>query len=581
MAKRRPPAAPKSRASLGWRAVALGVAALALAGAVAAYLSLAPPQAPPPSRRDGELARAGLRLAARSPTEDEVADACESIRPLLGKMDCAEFLSERWEQAPWLSRPGAQWARQLMGISDMRRMIGSWPMRFLKNHGTANMQKPGSGFLIDERWQRGDEVPVDAVDVAIREQRTLVMHNLEVYWPPVGELVRQVVRYFHAYSQVNVYMSPAELSVATTAHQDAHSVFILQLHGAKRWCVHPPPSPFTHKSLQRGKRGEIIASDDRAAMGAPLLNVTLTPGRVLYIPRAYFHHTSTDPAQLAAKDELSPAVAAAGDGGDGDGGDGGGWEGQPSMALTFSILSEDVFSTWLHLLGEAAQELPKMNLALAVAAADNMGRNALAAEAEVLVGALRRAANSDSRSVFAPSEEGGGERFPGQTDWEALETLGARLREALPRALVGSCGGGAAAAGAAPKVFSDSSWANREWRKHASWLMRYAIKTDAEAGATWRAKPGGLPAWLIPVLPESMQVDAAIFVALDAVLHRKRISCRGKLAQIEAMRDALDGRLPLTGEPVQGVDVDAIFAIEKSDKTWLPQDRSWHNARQW
>ena len=70
----------------------------------------------------------------------------------------------------------------------------------------------------DERWRRGDEVPVDAVDVAIREQRTLVMHNLEVYWPPVGELVRQVVRYFHAYSQVNVYMSPAELSVATTAH---------------------------------------------------------------------------------------------------------------------------------------------------------------------------------------------------------------------------------------------------------------------------------------------------------------------------------------------------------------------------
>ena len=64
------------------------------------------------------------------------------------------------------------------------------------------MHRPGSGFLPDWRWQRGDTVPTDAVAIALSEQRTLVMHNLEVYWPPVGALIRHVVRYFHAYTQV-------------------------------------------------------------------------------------------------------------------------------------------------------------------------------------------------------------------------------------------------------------------------------------------------------------------------------------------------------------------------------------------
>ena len=45
-------------------------------------------------------------------------------------------------------------------------------------------------------------MPRDVVDVALAEQLTLVMHNLEVYWPPVGALIRHVVRFFHAYTQV-------------------------------------------------------------------------------------------------------------------------------------------------------------------------------------------------------------------------------------------------------------------------------------------------------------------------------------------------------------------------------------------
>ena len=147
-------------------------------------------------------------------------------------LSCADFLREHWRGSR--SRPGAAWAQSLMGLGDIRKMVGSWPIRFFKNHATASLHKPNSGFLADFRWERGREVPADIVEVALREERTLVMHNLEVYWPPVSQLIRSVVRFFHTYTQVNLYMSPSELEVATAPHQDAHSVFIVQVHGAKR-----------------------------------------------------------------------------------------------------------------------------------------------------------------------------------------------------------------------------------------------------------------------------------------------------------------------------------------------------------
>ena len=417
-----------------------------------------------------------------------------------------------------------------MRLEDVATMIGSWPIRFFKNHGTANMQRPASGFLVDERWKVGEAVPVEAVEIAMAEQRTLVMHNLEVYWPPIGKLIWHLARYMHAYTQVNLYISPPLLSVATAAHQDAHSVFIVQTHGAKRWCVHAPRAPMTLKGLQRGKGGEVLHPSDRSVMGPPLLNVTMRPGMALFIPRGHFHHTATEPAMLAADDVVDGVamrLGGAGGGNDGGAAEDGDWtrEGQPSMALTLSMLSEDVFCTWLHLLGEALQALP--------------AEAAPPAEVARLVASLRRVA---ARTV---GEE---------------EDVGSRLREALPRTLAQGC------------ELSDkpSFTATRAagWRRYAIGLLLDALRADG---------PSAAPRWLDAHAPP----DAPVFAALDGVLRRKRIPCDQKRAQIEAMQAALAGRLPLSGEPLAEIDVDAIFKIEKRDKSYLPADREWFRVRQW
>ena len=140
------------------------------------------------------------------------------------------------------------------------------------------------------------------------------------------------------------------------------------------------------------------------------------------------------------------------------------------------------------------------------------------------------------------------------------EDVGSRLREALPRTLAQGC------------ELSDkpSFTATRAagWRRYAIGLLLDALRADG---------PSAAPRWLDAHAPP----DAPVFAALDGVLRRKRIPCDQKRAQIEAMQAALAGRLPLSGEPLAEIDVDAIFKIEKRDKSYLPADREWFRVRQW
>lgn len=64
-------------------------------------------------------------------------------------------------------------------------------------------------------------------------------------------------------------------------------------------------------------------------------------------------------------------------------------------------------------------------------------------------------------------------------------------------------------------------------------------------------------------------------------MRRKRVACANKLDQLEAMQQALLGREPLDGTALTEVDVDAIFKIEKRDKSYVPQDRTWFQVRSW
>jgi hypothetical protein len=78
----------------------------------------------------------------------------------------------------------------------------------------------------------------------------------------------------------NAYLTPP-MSQGFDTHYDAHDVFVIQLEGRKRWRVYGE-----HVKDATEPPLEPISAEDA---GAPKMNVWLTPGDVLYIPRGVLH----------------------------------------------------------------------------------------------------------------------------------------------------------------------------------------------------------------------------------------------------------------------------------------------------
>mmetsp|Transcript_39300 Transcript_39300/g.83764 ORF Transcript_39300/g.83764 Transcript_39300/m.83764 type:complete len:251 (-) Transcript_39300:182-934(-) len=235
-------------------------------------------------------------------------------------------------------------------------------------------------------------------------------------------------------------------------------------------------------------------------MKRELINTTLTPGKVLYIPRGFYHNTAT-----------AGAVRGMGDVQD-----------DVSVALTISITTEDVYCTWLYLLGEALEEMPHPYDSAATLLRDS----------------------ARVRASRMPSDE-----------------LGVLLREALPRALMAPDVECPCFAGPGGDVDFG------RWREHALEMLKGLVPQDASPSL-------GQMDWLR--LEDSAM--ALYFKQLDGVLVRKRVPMVQKLSQIESFLGAMGAYDKTDGSTPEGVDIDTIFRIEKKDRSYLPKDRSWYTS---
>ena len=102
--------------------------------------------------------------------------------------------------------------------------------------------------------------------------------------PALGELAAAIQAEISHPVHTNVYLTPAGAS-GFTPHYDTHEVIILQISGTKHWVIYPPPIDLPHRSHPYDPRS--------AVKSAPLLELDLTAGDLLYLPRGYIHTTST------------------------------------------------------------------------------------------------------------------------------------------------------------------------------------------------------------------------------------------------------------------------------------------------
>jgi ribosomal protein L16 Arg81 hydroxylase len=142
-------------------------------------------------------------------------------------------------------------------------------------------------YTVDLSWR---PVPlaatIDVGQVAAEFQRgaTIVLQALHLHHAPLARFARELEQDLGQAVQVNAYYTP-RAAQGLPVHHDTHDVFCLQVAGEKRWLVYEPALELPLKN-QRYRR-------ELGEPGAPVLDVTLRAGDVLYLPRGWLHEALT------------------------------------------------------------------------------------------------------------------------------------------------------------------------------------------------------------------------------------------------------------------------------------------------
>ena len=117
---------------------------------------------------------------------------------------------------------------------------------------------------------------------------TMVLQGLQLTDPMLGRVANNLALALDHPVQINAYLSP-EAARGLDLHFDFHDVFVLQLEGHKRWRVWEP-LPRTRDPVRGGAKIPLPTLDE---LGEPMLDLTLTSGDCLYLPRGFPHAAET------------------------------------------------------------------------------------------------------------------------------------------------------------------------------------------------------------------------------------------------------------------------------------------------
>lgn len=208
---------------------------------------------------------------------------------LLAPVQPETFFEQHWEKQPLhIRRSAGSFYENLLTNRDVEAAISSGGLRY----PAIQLAKDG-GFFPGEAFTRnirsGDDIftgvpNLDRIRAEYQSGTTISLPAFQRAWPPLGALAAAIEEEFDHPVHTNVYITPGN-ATGFSPHYDTHEVFVLQIAGGKRWQIHRPPLSLPHRSQP---------FDPRSYVGsAPLLEVDLSPGDLLYLPRGFVHTTAT------------------------------------------------------------------------------------------------------------------------------------------------------------------------------------------------------------------------------------------------------------------------------------------------
>jgi JmjC domain len=134
----------------------------------------------------------------------------------------------------------------------------------------------------------GDMIAPNQVIARYRAGDTVVLQGLHHTDRQLAKVANNLALALDHPTQVNAYLSP-EGARGLDLHFDFHDVFVVQLGGCKRWRIWEPLARTTNPI----KGQHTIAKPQFDELGDPLLDLTLSTGDCLYLPRGYPHSAET------------------------------------------------------------------------------------------------------------------------------------------------------------------------------------------------------------------------------------------------------------------------------------------------
>lgn len=201
---------------------------------------------------------------------------------LLGTPTLDVFLEEVWERTTRLT-PGAlrDSVADLLTVEQFELLMAATP------GGASSWLSVVDGRARPLAGEAGSSVRLAPIYHAYRTGSTLLQVHLQLRHPPIAALCRDLENELLARGVplaeplgANAYLTPAR-SRGFDIHYDNHCVLILQLHGSKHWEVFAPTRELPVERCEQ--------TIPREQLGAPVVETTLTPGDVLYIPRGFPH----------------------------------------------------------------------------------------------------------------------------------------------------------------------------------------------------------------------------------------------------------------------------------------------------
>jgi ribosomal protein L16 Arg81 hydroxylase len=208
---------------------------------------------------------------------------------LIGAIPRDDFFTQYWERRPLhIGRQGGGFYDRLLTRADLEHVIASGGVRYPAIQLTRDGRYfPPEAFTQNVHMGRESLAGVpdlDRVAALYHAGATISLPFLHLAWKPLADFAAAIEAELDHPVNTNAYLTPGGCK-GFGPHYDTHEVFVLQIAGHKRWRVHAPPAPLPHHSQPFSAQ---------AQQQTPLVvEVDLSPGDLLYLPRGFIHSTTT------------------------------------------------------------------------------------------------------------------------------------------------------------------------------------------------------------------------------------------------------------------------------------------------